>query len=479
MNWTSILPEILIASTAILIVLSDLVYPKRLLTTALALSGVTAAIVLSVAGNYNLSTSLFSGMLVIDGWSQFLRLILLGVTAGVIFASYDYYDRLKGSWAEYHAIILFALTGLMLMPSAGNLVSAFVAIQISAISLFILVGVLKDSRSSEAALKMMLIGGIASAVMLYGMAFIFGTTSSIQLNEISLAIGSSGDVSTGLLLGVLLLAAGLFFEIAAVPFHMWAPDAYEGAPTPITLYLSAASKIAGIAVIARVFVIAFSQPQSFAADWGIAVAVISALTMTLGNILALMQTNIKRLLAYSGIAHTGYMLIGISVLGFSQGLSGQPQLLFYLAAFALAEVAVFTTVIVITRYLNTDEIGDFAGLSRRSPLASFVLSLGLISLIGLPPTAGFMAKLYIFTGAIDQGLLWLIIIAVLNTVISAYYYLRIVKIMWREEPSSNTRLQMPLVPGLVSVLAGAGLLLLGIAPYLLIKLAETSLISLP
>jgi NADH-quinone oxidoreductase subunit N len=234
-----------------------------------------------------------------------------------------------------------------------------------------------------------------------------------------------------------------------------------------------------MAVIVRVLGTSFLYPGPLSSDWGLVVAAISALTMTLGNLMALQQTNIKRLLAYSGIAHTGYMLIAIAVLGLSRGAAGQEQMLFYMAAFALAEMAVFAAVIVITRHLNTDETGNFAGLGRRSPFLSSVLSLGLISLTGLPPTAGFMAKLFIFTGAVDYGLLWLIIIAVLNTVISAYYYFRIIKIMWVDQPNSTSALNLPLVPGLVAGVSAAGLLLLGMAPYLLIQIAGFSLISSP
>jgi len=479
LNWPFILPEIIIAVSAVIIILADLVKPNRWLSSILALAGITAAAVFTFAGDYSQPAIVFNGMLTIDGWSQFLRLLLLAVSLGVLAASIEYYPKLEYIWAEFHALSLFALAGMMLMCSAADLVSAFIAVEITAISFFVMVGMLKDARSSEASLKMMLIGGIASAIMLYGMALVFGSTAGTRLNEISLATAGMTDPSAGLLLGMLLLLAGLLFEAAAVPFHMWAPDAYEGAPTPVTLYLSAASKIAGIAIIARVFTTAFSQPQNLSADWGVVAAVISALTMTLGNILALSQTNIKRLLAYSGIAHTGYMLIGISVLGLSQGSAGQANLLFYMAAFALAELSVFSMVIVITRYLKTDEISGFAGLSRRSPLVFALLSVGLFSLTGLPPTAGFMAKLFIFTGAVNHGLLWLIIVAVFNTVISAYYYLKIIKVMWLDEPADSGEIRPGTGAGMVAFISAAGIILLGIAPYLLLKLAESSLLSLP
>jgi len=479
LNWHFILPEISIAVSAVAVILADIAKPNRWLSSTIAVAGIVTAAVFSFTGDYSQTAGVFNGMLTIDGWSQFLRLLLLGVSLGVLVASTGYYQKLEYVWAEFNALSLFALTGMLLMCGASDLISAFIAIEITAISFFIMVGMLKDARSSEASLKMMLTGGIASAIMLYGMALVFGATAGTRLDAISLAIAGMPDSSAGLLLGMFFLLAGLLFEAAAVPFHMWAPDTYEGAPTPVTLYLSAASKIAGIAIIARVFTTAFSQPQNLSADWGVVAAVISALTMTLGNVLALSQTNIKRLLAYSGIAHTGYMLIGISVLGLSQGSAGQASLLFYMAAFTLAELTVFSMVIVITRHLKTDEISGFAGLSRRSPLMFALLSVGLFSLTGLPPTAGFMAKLFIFTGAVQHGLMWLIIIAVLNTVVSAYYYLRIIKAMWLDEPAETGEMKPGRGTGVVAVVSAAAILLLGIAPYLLLKLAESSLLIQP
>ncbi len=479
MSWTAIIPEIIIAATALVIVLLDIIGHRRQLPMAISISGILIAVFFTLTADYSTPNHVFNGLLTIDGWSFALRITLLLATAGVILASTDYYVKLKHSWSEYHAIVLFALTGMMFMPSASDLISAFISMEVTIISFCILAGFLKDSRSSEASIKMMLIGGIASAITLYGMAFIFGSTGATNLAGVASGITSAPDISYGLMLGILLLVAGFCFEIAAIPFHMWAPDTYEGSPTPVTLYLSAASKIAGMALIVRVFVTAFTNPMSLSADWGVIFAAISAITMTLGNLLALQQTNIKRMLAYSGIAHTGYLLIGIAVLGASQGIDGQSSLLFYLVAFALAETAVFAPIIVISRHLKSEVILDFAGIGQRSPFMGLVLSLGLISLIGLPPTAGFMAKLYIFTSAADNDLLWLIIIAVLNTVISAYYYLKVIKIMWLNEPAEKTKISMPFMPGLPITITAIGLLLLGIAPYLLIKLAERSLIILP
>lgn len=472
MNWIYILPEIIIAASALVIIIADLINRKPVIITAIAMVGIAASLVAACTSTVTFEP-VFGDMLFIDGWSRLLKVLLLVVSGSVIIASTDYHARLKDSWAEFHVLVLFSLLGMMLMPAAGNLISAFMAIEITSISFFVMVGMLKTPGSSEASLKMMLTGGIAAAVMLYGMAFIFGSTGSTSLAEI--ALSSRPDFSSGLLLGALLLLAGFFFEAGAVPFHMWLPDAYEGAPTPVTMYLSAGSKLAGIAVIARVFSMGLNNPGGLGADWGMVVAVTSAVTMTLGNVLALQQSNIKRLLAYSGIVHTGYMLIGIAAIGLGGQVSGDEKLFFYMASFALAEIAVFTAVIVITRQTGSDKIEDLAGLARRSPVLFAIMSIGLFSLMGLPLTSGFMAKLFIFTSAIDSGLLWLMIIAVINTVISAYYYLKIIRVMWLGKPSDESAVSLPKAPGLLSLISALGILLLGIAPYLLLKLAENVL----
>jgi NADH-quinone oxidoreductase subunit N len=480
LNWFYILPEIIIAGTAAVIVITDLIRRNPGLSTILALAGIAASFVCACICKTP-SGPLFDGMLLIDGWSRLTRALVLIVAAGVIAASKDYQDMFKNRWAEYNALALFALLGMVLMAAAGNLISAFVAIEVTTISFFILVGIGKNPRSSEASLKMLLTGAIASAVLLYGMAFIFGISGGTGLTDIGLGHHvdpTASSFSAGLLIGMFLIMAGLFFEIGAVPFHMWLPDTYEGAPTPVTMYLSGGSKIAGIAIIARVFSVAFTNPQALGAEWGVVMAVISAITMTLGNILALRQSNIKRLLAYSGIAHTGYMLIGIASIGMNAQSSGGGKLFFYMAAFALAEVAVFTAIIILTRQLQGERIADFAGLARRSPLLFAILSIGLLSLMGIPLTAGFMAKLFIFTSALESGLLWLVIIAVINTVISAYYYLSIIRVMWSADSTGEPPVKLPKTAGLVSLLAGAAVIILGIAPSILLKLAE-KLIALP
>jgi NADH-quinone oxidoreductase subunit N len=275
-------------------------------------------------------------------------------------------------------------------------------------------------------------------------------------------------------LGIVLLVAGFGFKIASVPFQMWVPDVYEGAPTPITAYLSVASKAAGFAVILRVFYTAFGA-ETISGDWAMIFAVLAAISMTLGNVVAIAQTNIKRMLAYSSIAHAGYIMIGLAAIG-TLGKSG---VLFFLAGYALANLGAFIAIIAISNKIDSDEITDYSGMARRSPVIAFILAFCLISLIGIPPTVGFMAKFYIFNAAIQENLLWLVIIAVLNSVVSAYYYLRVVKLMYVGEPASEEAIPSSISLRISLAITSLGVLVLGIYPWLVIRLAENAVAALP
>ncbi|MCJ7808572.1 MAG: NADH-quinone oxidoreductase subunit N, partial [Dehalococcoidia bacterium] len=286
------------------------------------------------------------------------------------------------------------------------------------------------------------------------------------LDEIAAAITSQGILgSPALLMGIVLLVAGFGFKIAAVPFQMWVPDVYEGAPTPVTAYLSVASKAAGFAVILRVFYEALG-PASL--DWGMIFAVLAAITMTIGNIVALTQKNIKRMLAYSSIAQAGYIMIGLAA--FTAEASS--AIMFFLACYALTNLGAFIAIIAISNKINSDEIADYSGMVRRAPLFALALALCLISLTGIPPTAGFMAKIYIFSAGVNADLLWLVIIAVINSVISAYYYLRVVRVMFLGEPLSEERVHASSGLRVALALACLGVLLLGIYPWILMKYSE-------
>jgi NADH-quinone oxidoreductase subunit N len=344
----------------------------------------------------------------------------------------------------------------------------------------VLVSFLKDKKSTEAALKYLLLGAISSAVLLFGTALVFGYTSQTQLGAIAGALSAKSFTSfassPALLMGIVMMVAGFGFKIAAVPFQMWVPDVYEGAPTTITAYLSVGSKAAGFAIILRVFFSAFGAPSWLSHNWGMIFAVLAAVSMTIGNIAAIPQGNIKRMLGYSSIAQAGYLMVGLATMGTapSASIMGQSGVLFFLASYALTNMGAFIAVIVITNKIDSDDITDFAGMGRRSPLVALALTLCLVSLIGMPPAAGFMAKFYLFRAAVLNNLLWLVIIAVLNSVISAYYYLRVVKVMWLNEPASAEKVPSSGAPRLALFFCSLGVLLLGVIPGLLMRLAETA-----
>jgi NADH-quinone oxidoreductase subunit N len=361
--------------------------------------------------------------------------------------------------------------GMMLISAATDFISIFVALELISISLYALVGFLKDAKSTEASLKYLLLGAIASAILLYGMAFVFGFTGKTQLGDIANAIRNmslnGASTAPGLMLGLVLLIVGFGFKIAAFPFQMWVPDVYEGAPTPITAYLSVASKAAGFAIILRIFYSAFSFPAWLSQDWGMIFAVLAAIGMTVGNIVAIPQTNIKRMLAYSSIAQAGYLILGIVTMGLSPAMNheGQSSLLFFLASYAVTNLGAFIAVIALSNKVGSDRISDYDGMGKRAPVISLALTLCLISLTGIPPTAGFLAKFYIFSSAVQQGLLWLVIIAVLNSVVSAYYYLRVVRVMWFNEPKLEGKVSSSFALHLALALCCLGVILLGVLPY--------------
>ncbi len=478
MNLELFTPELTLAAFAIIVILLDLVIQRKGWLVVVSIAGVVVAAGFTIAMWGGSSQALFNNMLAVDNFALFFKLLFLAIAALVILASVDYVSKFARFQGEYHALVLLSALGMMLMAATAELISIYLALELTSISLYVLVGFLKDPKSTEASLKYLLLGAVASAVLLFGMALVFGFTGKTQLGEIAQAIQAlslTGVLaSPGLILGIVLMIAGFGFKIAAIPFHMWVPDVYEGAPTPITAYLSVASKAAGFAIILRVFYSAFGLPQWLSLDWGLIFAVLAAIGMTLGNIIAIPQTNIKRMLGYSSIAQAGYLMVGLATVGFSPAadIVGRSSLLFFLASYALTNLGAFTAIIAISNKLNSDQISDYSGMGKRAPLLALALTLCLISLIGMPPAAGFMAKFYIFSGAVQHGLLWLVVIAVINSVISAYYYLRVVKVMWLGEPASEEKVPSSGALRLALSLSCLGVLLLGIIPGYIMKLAE-------
>ena len=476
-------PELSLTAIGLAIIVLDLVIERKSVLAALAVIGLVVPLAFSIALFGDLSsepneqmTGIF-GTLVVDKFALFFKFLVLGILALVIMASVDYVSRMRYFQGEYYGLMVFSAGGMMLLASTTELISIYIALELTALPLAALAAFLRDSRSSEAGIKFLLLSAMSSAVLLYGMVLVFGFTGTTQLSEIFERLGSSidSDVSFGspaLFLGVILIVAGFGFKISSVPFQMWVPDVYEGAPTPITAYLSVASKAAGFAVILRVFYLAFGE---ISLDWGVLFAALSALSMTVGNLVAIAQSNIKRMLAYSTIAQAGYLMVGVAAIAARAPdgeTLGPSSVLFYLVAYAVTNLAAFFAIIAITTRTGSDLISSFAGMGRRAPVLAFILAFALVSLTGIPPTAGFMGKLYLFSAAVKSDLVWLVVLGVVNSVLSAYYYVKVIRIMYMERPESEEPVTTTYVPQLALYVSGILILVLGILPGELIKFAE-------
>ncbi|HLB27761.1 MAG TPA: NADH-quinone oxidoreductase subunit N [Dehalococcoidales bacterium] len=480
MNLGYFAPEIILAGTAIAVILLDLFIERKGLLAAVSLTGIVLALVSIFIMPVTPAQAIFNNILAVDAFAFFFKLLFLGIVALVILFSTDYVSRFERFRGEYYALLLLSALGMMLMAASRELITIYISLELASISLYVLAGFLKDKKSTEASLKYLLLGAMSSAILLYGMALVFGATGETQLDKIAFAVQrmslSTISDNPALVLGVVLLIAGFGFKIAAFPFQMWVPDVYEGAPTPVVAYLSVGSKAAGFAVILRVFYTAFGTSDWLSANWGAIFAILAAIGMFLGNLTALPQTNIKRMLGYSSIAQAGYLMIGLAALGaapFAPVLS-ESGIIFFLTGYALANLGAFAAIIAISNKTGSDLIDDFSGMIKRAPVLTLALSLSLISLIGMPPAAGFIAKFYIFSGAVHSGLLWLVVLAVINSVISAYYYLRVVKVMWFGEPASEEKVPSSGALRLALFLSSLGVLLLGIVPGPVIDLARTA-----
>jgi NADH-quinone oxidoreductase subunit N len=392
-------------------------------------------------------------------------------------------ERFQG---EYFGLILFAATGMMLLAAATELITIYVSLELTTLPLAALTAFLLNKNSSEAGMKFLIIGAISSALMLYGMALVFGFTGSTQLAEISTAVGqATGDIPFGnyaLFVGIILMIAGFGFKLSAAPFQMWVPDVYEGGPTPVIGFLSVASKAAAFAVVLRVLFTGFFD---VALDWGILIAGLAAASMVIGNLVAVVQSNIRRLFGYSTIAHAGYILVAAGVKS-GDGIFKAPEfaaigpgsVLFYLAAYAAANLTAFFAITMISAKINSDQISDYAGLSTRNPVLAIVLALSLLALVGVPPTGIFIAKLYIFTAAVDSGLVWLAILGVINSAVSAYYYVRVVRIMFTQPATSEAKITGSPAPWLALGLAGAAMVFMGVAPGFVMEAAQEAVKAL-
>ena len=486
-NAKSLSPELSLAGLGLVIIILDLIVSRKSILQTVSLLGLAIPAILSVflwneLGNPDSETpaNVF-GTLAIDKFSLFFKFLILVILALVIMSSGSFLNKLNRFKGEYYALLIFSATGMMLLASTTELISIYVSLELTALPLVALAAFGRDSRSTESGIKLLILSAISSAILLYGMVLVYGLSGTTHISEI--AGGLVGNVdsgiafgSYGLMLGIIMIIAGFGFKIASVPFHMWVPDVYEGAPSPITAYLSVASKAAGFAVILRLFYVAFDNQSQ---DWSTVFAILAAVSMSLGNLVAINQASVKRMLAYSTIAHAGYLMVGLAAVvtqipeGSDLVYIGPGSILFYLVAYAVTNLAAFFAIIAITSHTGSELIRDLAGMGRRSPLIALILAIALISLTGIPPTAGFMGKLFIFSAAVSSGMLWLVIIGVVNSVISAYYYLRIIRFMYMSEPSSEEKISSSTIPLTAMVIVTVGVIGLGVLPQPLFDLSSS------
>ncbi len=488
-------PELTLMASAGLVIIWDLVLKESppagraglapvkrgsLLAYA-ALAGIAGSIVwavtLIIRGR---EATAFDNSLVVDNFSLFFKFLFLGIAILVILASIDYSPRFGRRQGEYFALIMLATSGMMLLAGTRDLIAIFIALELTAISQYVLAALLKDRQGSEAGLKYLLLGAVSTAVLLYGMAFLFGLSGTTKLiapaGEPSIAAvvaEADSGLRAGLVMAMVFMAAGFAFKMAVVPFQMWVPDVYEGAPTPVVAFLSVASKAAGFAVLLRVFYEGLSA-QFVSSDWANLFAAVAAVSMTVGNIVALTQTNIKRLLGYSSIAQAGNFMVGVAAISAADGnfTLGAGATVFFLATYAFTNLGAFFAILAISNKIGSDDIADYGGMGRRAPLLALALAFCLISLTGIPPTAGFVAKIYVFNAAVHSDLVWLVIVAVLNSAVAAYYYLRVVGHMYVAPAPSEERIPASWPLGFALGVATLGVLVMGVVPTPLISAAE-------
>jgi NADH-quinone oxidoreductase subunit N len=458
LTFHPIAPELILVGTAILLLLIDalLPYAEPRAHALIALGGVAGAIAYSIwLWDWAGPGTVLGNMVASDRFSVFIRLVLLGVAAVAVLLSYHYLDRAREAKGEYYPLLLFATAGMTLIASATDLIVVFLAIEILSLSLYLMTGFsFRRLASAEASMKYFLLGAFSSAFFLYGIALAYGAAGTTNLAAIGQKL--SGQTSIGIGLAAAgLMAVGFAFKVAAVPFHMWTPDAYQGAPTSVTAFMSAGTKVAAFAAFLRVFNVAF---HPYVNDWRPFVWVIAAVTMLVGSTLAIAQTNVKRMLAYSSIAHAGFILVGVAA-GSPNGIQAA---MFYLAAYATMIVGAFGVVMLVSvrgeRHLS---LSSYAGLARRSPFLASLLALFLLSLAGIPPTAGFIAKVAVFSAAIQAGYWPLALIAVIASVIAAFFYIRVIVLMYMQEPVETEAIERApwaelgvIVPAVLTVVFG-------------------------
>src|SRR6266480_406874 len=482
-------PELSLALVAMAVMLVDLFVKRRFVTVTVALIGLIIPLGFAISqvflvgplvANHTLpSNQAFFGMFIADQYAIFFDIIFLIIAAVMILSSYSYVGKYVKANGEFYTLLLFSVTGMMLMASTTELLSIYISFELTSIPLYVMAGLLRTGeRSAEAAVKFVLLGAMSSAILLYGFALLYELTGTTDLTGIATSIKTgvqNGNVLV--LIASILILAGFGFKISAVPFHMWAPDIYEGAPTPATAFFSAGSKAAGFAALLRVFITGGLGQVNLTSLITI-VSIIAVLTMTLGNLVAAVQTNVKRMMAYSSIAQVGYILVGFAASLSGQNSDGSSAVLFFILVYVLTNLGAFAGIIALANATGGEKIEDFRGLAKRAPLLSAGTALCLLSLSGIPPMAGFVSKVFIFSAAWSQGLSWLVVIALINTVVSLVYYGRLVKVMYFDAPLKEDHLTTPMGLSSSIALTTAALIVITFAAQVVLLIANPAANSL-
>lgn len=454
-NWMALAPEILILGFAVVVLLGELFLSneaKRSLGVV-TLIGILVSLA-SIASIWSLNLTEFNGMFSVDLTANVLKAILLVTTALVVLGALR--SNHSMGEGEFFSLILFSVLGTMFMASATDLIMLFIALELTVLPAYVLTASRKNAKAAEAALKYFLLGIVASVVLLYGMTLLFGLTGETNFTAIASKLAETGLEPT-LVVAMLMIVVGLGFKVAAVPFHFWAPDVYEGSPVPVASYLAAGPKAGGFAAIIHLFPVALASVEP---AWAFAFAVLAVLSMVLGNLAALAQTQVRRLLGYSAVAHTGYLLVGLAVaneLGYS-------SLIFYFFVYSLAALGSFLVILATSEWGIGESVTDFAGLHKRAPILAMAMAIFLFSLVGLPPFAGFMGKLFLFGAAVKSNLIWLAVVGVLNSVVSFGYYVTVIRQMYFASPATDDTVAVPKPLYLSIVLIMVAVVLLGVYP---------------
>jgi NADH-quinone oxidoreductase subunit N len=466
-----ILPETVVITTALLVLVFDLFIEedRKAFLGWFSVIGIVCAAI----ATYNLmgvNAVFFSGTFHLDAFSTFFKFVFYIACGLGILVSINYLKIENIHRGEYYALMLFATSGMMLMASAGDLITLYLGLELMALSVYILAGFMRhNNRSNEAAIKYLILGAFSSAIMVYGMSLLYGLSGTTNLTGILMYLHGADLTNPIIFLAMIMLIVSFGFKVAAVPFHMWVPDVYEGAPTSVTAFMSAGPKVAGFAVLLRVFLYAFEPLHEHST---VIISGLAVLTMAVGNIMALSQTNIKRMLAYSSIAHAGYALVGLA----AGGKDGAASVMLYVCIYALMNMGAFGVVIMLRKAGERgEEISDFAGLGKTNKTAAFLMLIFMFSLTGIPPLAGFVGKFYIFKSAVEAGLTWLAVAGVLFSAVSAYFYLRVIMVMYMHEPKGSIELSTSPSLALALAISVTAVLVIGVYPTDILNYARASI----